>query len=612
MERNKMSESPQLNTMNGRIRRPSRMRSSLLVMLMLVATLTAPAISFDTGNEIADDWLETLLGPIGRAQAADLESDSSMDPLDHVELITSAEAGQNIRTQDAFEDNDDEDDDWCMGDYVMLNVTARFSYFAVCWGSEENPGPISIAALEVQYLGGVNLEDFPVEGMSVPGVPLPIATVFATSLVHMIEFEDTGVPGDEANTSGNGVFDYTRNGTGLTDFDITSAEDVHAGVSMNLDWDMSEDGIEEWSDGSSMGWNFTLLAEDVPYDNSDGWWLTANDDVVELIALTFHLGVEIEEVTEEVIPWWTVTLDENPDHDENSENFADKIPFVVEDIGPQQNLTWNGVRVGTDFKYDQTIDGWDYSSPDSLLMVESVIARGSFTFGLIADFMDDVMDESEGSFDEQMAYDVAIEDGNVLSAGDNRAVNKISGTSVSWSHDYTKVPDKYHWVDTAQVGDDSVNTVTAPVTFQLHESEAFQESNDAVSVSLYIAIGGAIYPAAKYIFHDPGYAASIDVIQLGGMLLSGELVNLQFLIVGLVGVLGLIGITMNKRKNRRLLADLAQHRTATSGSAGFAAPLIAAVAPQSQTSGDGSAITEMMNLESGLPPGGGGPAGPYL
>nr|AIE91076.1 hypothetical protein [uncultured marine group II/III euryarchaeote AD1000_105_G07] len=607
-----MSENPRLNNMNGRIRRPSRMRSSLLVMLMLVATLTAPAISFDTGNEIADDWLETLLGPIGSAQAADLESDSSMDPLDHVELITSAEAGQNIRTQDAFEDNDDDDDDWCMGDYVMLNVTARFSYFAVCWGSEENPGPISIAALEVQYLGGVNLEDFPVEGMSVPGVPLPIATVFATSLVHMIEFEDTGVPSDEANTSGNGVFDYTRDGTGLTDFDITSAEDVHAGVSMSLDWDMSDDGIEEWSDGSSMGWNFTLLAEDVPYDNSDGWWLTANDDVVELIALTFHLGVEIEEVTEEVIPWWTVTLDENPDHDENSENFADQIPFVVEDIGPQQNLTWNGVRVGTDFKYDQTIDGWDYSSPDSLLMVESVIARGSFTFGLIADFMDDVMEESEGSFDEQMAYDVAIEDENVLSAGDNRAVNKISGTSVSWSHDYTKVPDKYHWVDTAEVGNDSVNTQTAPVTFQLHESEAFQESNEAVSVSLYIAIGGAIYPAANYIFHDPGYAASIDVIQLGGMLLSGDLVNLQFLIVGLVGVLGLIGITLNKRKNRKLLADLAQHRTATTASVGYAAPLVAAATPQSPISGDGSTIPDMMNLESGLPPGGGGPAGPYL
>jgi hypothetical protein len=580
-------------------------------MLMLVATLTAPAISFETGNEVADDWLEALLGPIGSAQAADLESDSSMDPLDHVELITSEEAGQNIRTQDAFEDNDDDDDDWCMGDYVMLNVTRRFSYFAVCWGSEENPGPISIAALEVQYLGGVNLEDFPIEGMSVPGVPLPIATVFATSLVHIIEFEDTGIPGDEANTSGNGVFDYTRDGTGLTDFDLTSAEDVHAGVSLNLDWDMSDDGIEEWSDGSSMGWNFTLMAENVPYDNSDGWWLTANDDVVELIALTFHLGVNIVEVTEEVIPWWTVTLDPNPNHDENSEVLADQLPFVIEEIGPQQDLTWNGVRVGTDFKYDQTIDGWDFNSPDSLLMVESVIARGSFTFGLIADFMDEVMGGSEGSFDEQMAYDVAIEDENVLSAGDSSAVNKISGTSVSWSHDYTKVPDRYHWVDTAQVGADSVNTQPATVTFQLHESEAFQESNDAVSVSLYIAIGGAIYPAANYIFHDPGYAASIDVIQLGGMLLSGELVNLQFLIVGLVGVLGLIGITLNKRRNRRVLADLVQHRVATSATVGqVAAPLAAAVTPQSVVVDDGGAIPHMMGHDTGPPPGGGGPVGP--
>jgi hypothetical protein len=568
-----------------------------MVMLMLVTTLMAPAISFETGNEDVNELLESLIGPIATAQAADLESDSSMNPLDHVELVTSEEVGENIRLQDGFEDNDEEEDDWCMGDYVMLNITRRLSYFAVCWGSEDNPGPVSIAALEVQYLGGVNLEDFPVEGMSVPGVPLPIATVFATSLVHMIEFEDTGVPGDEANTSGNGVFDYTRNGTGLTDFDMTSAEDVHAGVSLERDWDMSSDGIEEWSDGSSMGWNFTLLAENVEYDNSDGWWMTANNDVVELIALTFHLGVEIVPVTDEVIPWWTVTLDANPNHDENSEVLADQIPFVVEDIGEQQNLTWSGVRVGTDFKYDQTIDGWDFHDANSLLMVESVIARGSFTFGLISDFMDEVNNESAGSFDEEMAYDKEDEDGNLLSPEDNRAVNKVSGTSVTWSHDYTKVPDKYHWVDTAEVGSDSITTQTANVTFQLHESESFQESNDAVSVSLYIAIGGAIYPPADYIYHDPGYAASVSIIQLGGMLLSGEIVGLQFVVVSLLGVLGLIGITIRKRKHKRILQVVDKVQSTPPQS------MPSIVQPQGVIQQE--AVPSMVNLDDSHPPGGG-------
>lgn len=586
---------------NGRMNTPFTFRSSVMVMLMLASTLMAPAISFETGNEDVNDLLESLLGPIAAVQAADLESDSSMNPLDHVELITSDEVGENIRLQDGFEDNDEEEDEWCMGDYVMLNVTRRLSYFAVCWGSEDNPGPVSIAALEVQYLGGVNLEDFPVEGMSLPGVPLPIATVFATSLVHMIEFEDTGVPGDEENTSGNGVFDYTRNGTGLTDFDMTSAEDVHAAVSLSRDWDMSSDGIEEWSDGSSMGWNFTLLAEDVEYDNSDGWWMTANDDVVELIALTFHLGVEITPVTDEIIPWWTVTLDSNPNHDETSEVLADQIPFVVEDIGEQQDLTWSGVRVGTDFKYDQTIDGWDFHNANSLLMVESVIARGSFTFGLISDFMDDVNNESEGSFDEEMAYDLEEEDANLLSAGENRAVNKVSGTAVTWSHDYTKVPDKYHWVDTAEIGSDSLSTQTANVTFQLHESESFQESNDAVSVSLYIAIGGAIYPPADYIYHDPGYAASVSIIQLGGMLLSGEIVGLQFVVVGLLGVLGLIGITIRKRKHKNVLRMLNQPNS-PSTQVGYGTTPQEAITQAN--------IPSMVNLDSGQPPDGSGPHGP--
>ena len=580
-------------------------RASLLVMLMLVGTLISPALSFETGSEDVDDLLASLLGPIATVQAADLESDASMDPRDHVEFFTSEDAGrQNIRNFDAFEDNDDEVDDWCMGDFAMVNVSRRLSYFAVCWGSEENPGPISIAALEVQYLGGVNLEDFPIPGMSVPGVPLPIATVFATSLAHIIEFEDSGVPGDEANTSGNGVFDYTRDGTGLTDFDMTSAEDVHAGVALDdLDWDISDAGITEWVDDNEIGWNFTLEARNVSYDNSDGWWLTANDDVVELIALTFHLGVTVEAVTEEVIPWWTVTLDENPDHDANSSEFEETIPWVVEDIGEQQNLTWSGVRVGTDFKYDQTIEGWDFTSEDSLLMVESVIARGSFTFGLISDFMDDVSGQAEGSFDEQMAYDKESEDENVLSTGSQTGVDRVTGTSVSWSHDYTKVPDRLHWVDTADAGPSPDNVSTVNVTFQLHESESFQHSDEAVTVALYIAIGGAIYPAAEYIFHDPGYAATIDVIQLGGMLLSGEVVGLQFVLVGLLGVLGLIGITARKRRNKRVLRQALTHNEATS--------FHSHAQPSAQVVGHGvipdHMATPAMHDVDGFPPGGGGP-----
>lgn len=578
-------------------------------MTMILATLMAPAISFDTGDSDTDELLESLLGPIATVQAADLESDSSMNPRDHVEFFTSDDAGQeNIRNFDAFDDNDEEQDDWCMGDFAMVNVTRRLSYFAVCWGSEANPGPVTIAALEVQYLGGVNLEDFPVPGMSVPGVPLPIATVFATSLAHIIEFEDTGVPGDETNTSGNGVFDYTRDGTGLTDFDMTSAENVLAGVSLEeLDWDISNEGITEWENDNEMGWNFTLEALDVDYDNSDGWWMTANEDKVERIALTFHLGVTIEEVTEEVIPWWTVTLDENPNFDENSSEFEEVIPWVVEDIGEQENLTWSGVRVGTDFKYDQTIDGWDRKSNDSLLMVESVIARGSFTFGLISDFMDDVRGQAEGSFDEEMAYDKDTEDENVLSTGSEEGVDRVAGTSVSWSHDYTKVPDKLHWIDTAEAGPNSEDTEEVNVTFQLHESEAFQHSDEAVSVSLYIAIGGAIYPSANYIFHDPGYAASIDVIQLGGLLLSGEVVGLQFVVVGLMGVLGLIAITFGKRKHKRVLKMVNEVSTQTShvSSQQAAGGMVGFATADQATMIQNQQIPSMVNLDLGAQGGGG-------
>ena len=545
---------PELTQRNTTFARP------FLLTMMLLATLAAPSIEWNTGDDRIDEALVALLGPIATAAAADFESDRSMVPADHVSVIQSDEVGENIRLVDAFDDNDGEVDDWCMGDFFMLNVTNRFSYFAVCWGSESNPGPVTIAALEVQYLGGVNLNDFPVEGMTTPGVPLPVATIFATSLAHMLEFEDTGTPSDPANTSGNGLFDYTRSGEGLTDFDIQSAENVHAAVDLSrLSWTMTDDGVEEWENGSEMGWNFTLEATDVAYNN-DGWWLTASGDSVEKIAYTFHLGVEIDEVTNEVIPWWDISLDPNEGAENASENASleERIPWIITDVGPQQNLTWSGVRVATDFKYDQLVEGWDFHSENSLLMVESVIARGSFTFGLIADFIDDVA----GDFDEMMAYDAAAEDEVVLGVEDMRGVNQVSGTNVEWRHNYTKVPDRLHWVDTAEIGDDSNNTTTVNVTFQLHASEAFYERNDLAAGSLYIAIGGAIYPAGNYIFHDPGYAASIDIIQLGNALLSGEVVGLQFVVVGLFGVLAMAAVIRRRRKHRGVLESysVAQHR----------------------------------------------------
>ena len=543
------------------------MRSALILTTMMLATLASPGISWNTGDAELDAMLEEIMDPLGIAAAADFESDTSMDPLDHVEVMLSSEVGENIRLIDGFEDNDDEEDDWCMGDYFMLNITRRFSYFAVCWGSEDNPGPVTIAALEVQYLGGIDLHDFPVEGMSVPGVPLPVATVFATSLAHMIEFEDTGTPDDPANTSGNGVFDFTRSGEGLTDFEMNSAENVLAGADIsNLDWDMSGDGIEEWSDGNEMGWNFTLEASNVPYDNADGWWLTddGSDDVLERVAYTFHIGVSIDPVTDEVIHWWDVSLNVNENFEEDAEgecyneetnDYTDCLPFEIESIGETQELTWSGVRVAPNFKYDQTIEGWDFHSEDSLLMVESVIVRGSFTFGIIGDFLDAAAGDELGVFEENMAFDVDAENEAVLGTGDVSGVNKVSGTDVEWRHNYRKVHDKLHWIDTAEVGDSADNLSVANVTFQLHGSEAFQEHNPAVSVSLYVALGGTIYPAEEYIFHDPGYSSIISIIQLGGALLSGEIVCLQFVGVGLIGMLAMIGITVKRRRLKKTLED---------------------------------------------------------
>jgi hypothetical protein len=89
-------------------------------------------------------------------------------------------------------------------------------------------------------------------------------------------------------------------------------------------------------------------------------------------------------------------------------------------------------------------------------------------------------------------------------------------------------------------------------------------------------------------------------------LLSGEIVGLQFVAVTLLGVLGLIGITLRKRKARNVLAMVAATPTAA------AAPVLAAVVPTTVASPtvvtdpmQSSSLPGMLDLDSNPPPGGG-------
>ena len=77
------------------------------------------------------------------------------------------------------------------------------------------------------------------------------------------------------------------------------------------------------------------------------------------------------------------------------------------------------------------------------------------------------------------------------------------------------------------------------------------------------------------------------------MLLSGEIVGLQFVVVSLLGVLGLIGITMRKRKHKKILQMVNQVQSAPSQSL------------PSEVMQPRGTIPEMVNLDEAYPPGGG-------
>jgi hypothetical protein len=85
------------------------------------------------------------------------------------------------------------------------------------------------------------------------------------------------------------------------------------------------------------------------------------------------------------------------------------------------------------------------------------------------------------------------------------------------------------------------------------------------------------------------------------MLLSGEVVGLQFVVVGLLGVLGLIGITVRKRKHKKVLRMMDQVN-APAAQVGYET-----TTQEAQIQAN---IPRMVDLDTGQPPGGSGPLGP--
>jgi hypothetical protein len=202
--------------------------------------------------------------------------------------------------------------EWKGGDYVAINMTQNgtLAWFGVVYGNESNHNCIFLVSMFVRYLGGAEIRDEH-GGMMVPAIGIPVVTVFIQALAMLVEFNDTGYPSLEGRVGAdNGLFDFSREGEGIDDFNISATEPLYKAVDLNRSWERSEI-LEKSVVGREQQkeWEFSLSARDVSYDKV--WDVsTPQDAVVEKIEFKFHIGARVSQENI-MVPWYRVTLDDD-------------------------------------------------------------------------------------------------------------------------------------------------------------------------------------------------------------------------------------------------------------------------------------------------------------
>jgi len=400
------------------------------------------------------------------------------------------------------------------GDYVAINMTQNgtLAWFGVVYGNESNPNMIILISIYVRYLGGAEVRDE--KGViMVYGVGIPVLTVYAQALLLLLEFNDTGYPSFEGRIgANNGVFDFTRKGEGLEDFDVTATEPIYKMVSLNRSWERS-DIIETSTVGNehSKEWAFSLTAKNVSYDkiwdngiatNEDGSREGKEEDgVVEKIEFVFHIGATVSQENV-LVPWYRVTL--------NKENEV----VASQEIDPR---LYKGVGLNAEFKYDHILEGWDYKakSETSKLMLENFVAFGTFIPDIVRQWIDI-------QFIENYTEDgMGVAELETFTGGetDIRSNDDIPKEATLLTKD--SIIFKDNWRKNGEltwVSDVEVDGKRDAMYYQIHAGDAgirLRTENDDGTFRGIFLLGGYIYPAGSSLFHDPSFITNALIIDIG-------------------------------------------------------------------------------------------------
>ena len=234
------------------------------------------------------------------------------------------------------------------GDYVAIKFGSD-AWFAVIYGTEDNPNSIIIASVATRYLGAAEVYDGSGGKISTQ-IPIRIKNVFAMKLRHIFEFNDT---------NDDGLCNYRKKGDGLTYKDYVMHEPIYKAVNLSTVWERSEVTVTSNETGKS--WEFTLTAIDLPYVPIGE---VSGEGKLEKVVFTIKLSASLKDV-ERGVPFYKIELRRNED--------------AVDRVIEKGNRTYKGKTIVYSTKMDHYFEGWDFeennTNPHLLLETHAFVGN---------------------------------------------------------------------------------------------------------------------------------------------------------------------------------------------------------------------------------------------
>ncbi len=363
--------------------------------------------------------------------------------------------------------------------------------FGIVWGTEDDENCVYFVAIKARYLGLAQVYNMDGEVIE-DNRTVKVYTMYAVKLDSMLEFDDV---------NDDGLLNYTRSYDGDEFANYTYEETVYKKVDLTTAWNASE--VIETDGDDSRSWEFSLTAEDLPYELiNESAEPVVGDNVLNELKLTFHLTADLVQYDNVSLPQWRITVTSGP---------LGKMLFMNAEM--LENVQVSGKILKYDVKWDQEITGWDYdsnnTSPAVLLEFHSLV--GNFISPLMATWMQMTT----------LSYMNAVGVMNCESRDGELEVNETTGTltkpkeliqtRLTFGSDWTSIG-ALTWVDNVTV-DGEPELVKAQIMAGHRVVALAKVGGEWVTFTGFVALGAMVFPGGTSIVHDPVFSseALVDV-----------------------------------------------------------------------------------------------------